>query len=273
MSSDTAPTHLGTRVPGQAVIEELLALQRQVVPRSTLQRIFGVSPLGPESRPWYRGALGEMTVGRILENLGPDWLVLHAVPVGTGSSDIDHVLIGPGGVFTINTKNHSGQPIWVAGRTLMVAGTKTRHLYYAAHEAARAARLLTAAVGFPVEVTAVVVIVEPKSLTIKARPEHAAVVTDAQLLRWLRRFKPALGGEEMRRISAAAILPGTWHKRPVAQGDQLALQRNFGALRHLENQARRRRAAWVLGVPAAGFVILANAAGFSGAVLHVLGGL
>ena len=48
--------------------------------------------------------------------------MLDAVPVGTGSTDIDHVLVGPGGVFTINTKHHLGQPVWVARRTLMVAG-------------------------------------------------------------------------------------------------------------------------------------------------------
>ncbi|WP_371261683.1 nuclease-related domain-containing protein [Arthrobacter sp. ov118] len=31
------------------------------------------------------------------------------MPVGAGASDVDHVLIGPAGVFTLNTKNHAGQ--------------------------------------------------------------------------------------------------------------------------------------------------------------------
>lgn len=272
MDADSAATHLGTRVPGQAVIEELLALQGQVRPRSAFQRIFGIGPLTPESEPWYRGALGEMAVGRILANLGPDWLVLHAVPVGAGSSDIDHVLIGPAGVFTINTKNHSGKPVWVAGKTLMVAGRKTRHLYNAAHEAARASKLLSAAVGFPVQVRGVVVIVEPKSLTIKARPEQVAVVSDNQLLRWLRSFSPALPPVELGRISATAVQPRTWHKRPAAHGDQLALQLRFEALRHLVNQARRRRAAWVLSVPAAVFLALTNGTHLAAAILHGLAG-
>lgn len=269
MSADTAPTHLGARIPGQAVIEELLALQSKERPRSAFQRIFGVSPLSSESQTWYRGALGEVAVGRILKNLGPEWLVLHAVPVGTGSSDIDHVLIGPAGIFTINTKNHSGQPVWVAGRTLMVAGRKTRHLYNAAHEAARAAKLLTAGAGFPVKVSAVVVIVEPKSLTIKARPDQVAVVTAAQLLGWLRGFNPVLSPVELARISSVAVQPGTWHRRPAPQGDQLALQRKFDGLRILVKQARRRRAAWVLGVPALVFMTLTN---LGAAVLHALGG-
>lgn len=272
MTTDAAPAHLGTRVPGQAVIEELLVLQSQAPPRTRLQRIFGVSPLCPEGEPWYKGALGEIAVARILENLGPEWLVLHAVPVGKGSSDIDHVLVGPAGVFTVNTKNHSGQAVWVAGRTLMVAGKKTRHLYNAAHEAARAARLLTAAVGFPVTVSGVVVIVQPKSLTIRTRPEQAAVVSAAQLLRWLRRRRPVLTQQEMARISSAAVQPGTWHKQPAAPSDQMSLQGKFATLRLLVDQARRRRATWALGVPAAVLVLLANGSHLGAAILHLLGG-
>jgi hypothetical protein len=54
-----------------------------------------------------RGAEGERKVGAILENLSPDWHVLHGVWLGRG--DIDHVLVGPGGVFTVETKSNRGQ--------------------------------------------------------------------------------------------------------------------------------------------------------------------
>jgi len=263
---------LGGRVPAQAVIEELLAQQSRARPRTWLQRLFGASPLSPESLPWYKGALGEIAVGHVLAGLGPEWLVLHAVPVGAGSSDIDHVLVGPAGVFTVNTKNHSGQSVWVARRTLMVAGKRTRHLLNASHEAARAGKLLSAAAGFPVGVTGVVVIVKPKSLTIKARPEHVVVVTEAQLLRWLRRSSPVLDPEKVARIASAAVQPGTWHREPVATGDPPALQHSFTALRLLVEQARRRRAAWALGVPAAGLVMLANSAQWGAAIFQGLAG-
>ena len=103
-------------------MEHLLALQQDVPSRSPVARALGVSPLDEERTAWYRGALGEATVGRLLEKLPEGWTVLHAVPVGKGDSDIDQVVIGPGGVFTINTKNHAGQKVWVAGRTLLVSG-------------------------------------------------------------------------------------------------------------------------------------------------------
>jgi hypothetical protein len=53
-----------------------------------------------------RGAEGERKVGAILEGLAPDWHVLHGVYLGHG--DIDHVLVGPGGTFTIETKSNPG---------------------------------------------------------------------------------------------------------------------------------------------------------------------
>jgi hypothetical protein len=53
-----------------------------------------------------RGAEGERKVGAILEGLEPKWHVLHGVYLGSG--DIDHVLVGPGGTFTVETKSHGG---------------------------------------------------------------------------------------------------------------------------------------------------------------------
>ncbi|MDV8148919.1 nuclease-related domain-containing protein [Arthrobacter sp. B10-11] len=237
---------LSDRVPGQAVITKLLDVREQDAERSLLGRFFGANPLSADSLPWYRGALGEMAVGRLLAALGPEWTVLHAVPVGTGNSDIDHVLIGPAGVFTLNTKNHSDQPVWVAGRTLMVAGQRTRHIPNAAHEAARAGKLLAAASGVPVNPTGVVVVIAPRSLTIKKKPDGAKVLTDRQLLRWLRGLPPALPADQVFRLVSAARAPRTWHRNPVPQGDPVELQHRFNSLRDVVERARRRRLLWVL---------------------------
>jgi Nuclease-related domain len=57
---------------------------------------------------WRRGAEGEEAVGAILEGLAADgWHVLHDVTFGRGN--IDHIAIGPGGVFTVETKSHGGK--------------------------------------------------------------------------------------------------------------------------------------------------------------------
>ncbi len=62
----------------------------------------------PQIGRWMRGAEGERRVGAALAELTADgWLALHGVSLGHG--DVDHVLIGPGGIFTIETKSHPGR--------------------------------------------------------------------------------------------------------------------------------------------------------------------
>jgi Nuclease-related domain len=57
---------------------------------------------------WQKGADGERLVGGLLESLHEQgWRVLH--DISFGSANIDHVAIGPGGVFTIETKSHPGR--------------------------------------------------------------------------------------------------------------------------------------------------------------------
>jgi hypothetical protein len=57
---------------------------------------------------WRRGAAGEERVGLVLDGLRESgWLALHDVQLGHGN--IDHVLIGPAGIYTIETKSHRGR--------------------------------------------------------------------------------------------------------------------------------------------------------------------
>lgn len=59
-----------------------------------------------------RGATGEEQVGGLLDQMcDPGWRVIHDATFGRGN--IDHILIGPPGIFTIETKSHPG-PIRVA---------------------------------------------------------------------------------------------------------------------------------------------------------------
>jgi hypothetical protein len=54
-----------------------------------------------------RGASAEEHVGGLLEELpGRHWHVLHDASLGHGN--VDHIVIGPGGVFTVETKSHPG---------------------------------------------------------------------------------------------------------------------------------------------------------------------
>ncbi len=76
-----------------------------------------------------RGARGEEHVGALLgELVDRGWLVMHDASLGHGN--IDHILFGPAGVFTIETKSHPG-PIRVGrvhGATLSQARAQSAAL-------------------------------------------------------------------------------------------------------------------------------------------------
>ncbi len=56
-----------------------------------------------------RGAEAEERVGAIIDGLAADgWLSLHDVTAGE-RGNIDHVIVGPAGVFTVETKSHRGR--------------------------------------------------------------------------------------------------------------------------------------------------------------------
>jgi hypothetical protein len=59
-----------------------------------------------------RGASAEEHVGSLLDGLDAyEWRVIHDASLGHGN--VDHILIGPAGAFTVETKSHPG-PVRVA---------------------------------------------------------------------------------------------------------------------------------------------------------------
>lgn len=255
---------LGLRRPATSVIAECLRVQASVPPNTAVQRFFGVSPLGREAEPWYVGALGELEVAQRLSGLGPGWYVLHSVPVGTGSSDLDHVVIGPAGVFTINTKHHRGQNVWIGGRRILVNGQRTDHLRNAKYEALRTSKLLSVAARMLVEVTPVLAIVGAKRMTVRERPYEVAVLRETELTRWLLRHPVTLIPEQVRRIAGVAAQPAAWKRMPE---DDAVDYSAFDRLRRDIHRAQRRRGVWL------GVTIAAIAVGFPAAWLAVMGTL
>jgi len=58
---------------------------------------------------WEKGAAGERAVQEVLAQLPPEWTVFHDLHwPGRQRANIDHLVIGPGGVFVIDAKNWSG---------------------------------------------------------------------------------------------------------------------------------------------------------------------
>lgn len=142
--------------------------------RHGLARVVGART---DERAWRIGADGEQAVAAQLAKLGPGWRVIHAVPVGERGSDIDHVVIGPAGVFTVNAKHLPDASVWVGGDAFLVNGRRVPYVRNSRHEAHRAAKLLTQYTGFPVDVVGVLAVMGArKGFMVKQQPEDGRVV-------------------------------------------------------------------------------------------------
>jgi len=64
----------------------------------------------PDAIAWRRGAVGERRTARLLGQLERHgWAVLHDLTVPGSRANIDHLAIGPGGVFVIDSKQYRGR--------------------------------------------------------------------------------------------------------------------------------------------------------------------
>ncbi len=135
---------LAGRRAGAMARQQALALKQAAPVRTFVARVLGAHT---DERAWRIGADGEEKVAARLDKLAkkdPRWTFLHAIPVGESGSDIDHLVLGPGGVFTLNAKHHPGARIWIRGNGFRVNGTQVPYVRNSRHEAQPASRLLVA---------------------------------------------------------------------------------------------------------------------------------
>jgi Holliday junction resolvase-like predicted endonuclease len=94
-----AGSAIGFTTPAFAVVEVVVIAAM----------VFADNVFWPVIERWDRGAAGEESVGDVLEPLErAGWRVLHDVVVAS-RGNIDHVVLGRGGLFTIETKSHGGR--------------------------------------------------------------------------------------------------------------------------------------------------------------------
>ena len=162
-----------------------------------------------EARSWKKGATGERIVAMHLRRLDRSrWHVFHDVPVGTRGANIDHVVLGPAGVFTINAKNRKGKAL-VTQRSLTVNGYRTDYLSRSVEEARRAARLLSRSTGRHVVVRPILAMLVD-DLIVKTPPDDVIVVGPGGLVRWLKAQPRSLQPGDVLALAGAAHKLETW---------------------------------------------------------------
>jgi hypothetical protein len=203
---------LAANQAGAEAREQAQAARDAAPVRTVLARVLGVHT---DERAWRIGADGEEKVAAQLAKAAkkdPRWRFVHSIPVGERGSDIDHLVVGPGGVFTVNAKHHPRAKIWVGGNTFMVNGSRQPYIRNSRHEAARAAKLLTAACGFPVHVEGLVVTVNAADVVIKQQPDGVHVTWRNNLAKWLIRHGDIYTSGTIDAIFDAARRSTTWRR-------------------------------------------------------------
>lgn len=250
---------LRTRPPAIGIMRECITRHDADPPQSRLAWLFGMHPLRTDARAWYRGALGERAVGRNLDEMGGEWAAIHGVPIGNRGSDIDHVVVGPSGVYTINTKRHDDARIFAGGGSIKVNGQPTQYVRNAQYEANRAARLLSATVGYPVEVTPIVVFVDAREVRYGSKEPAVAVLTLSRLTRWLRRNPRALSAEQCAELREAAGRLSTWGSALADGMPDDEVTRRFAKIDRTVSAAIVRNRLWLLGIVAGGGLVALSA--------------
>src|SRR5215208_1485512 len=90
------------------VVSHLAALAGAIVAAGLAWRLrFRVTP---DTVAWRRGAAGERRTARLLSPLERrGWAVLHDLAIPGSQVNIDHLVIGPGGVVVIDSKRYRGR--------------------------------------------------------------------------------------------------------------------------------------------------------------------
>ena len=208
-------TDLSTNRPGQAAREQADAHLAEMKDRSRFWTgVARVMDVKNDERAWRVGAKGEETVGARLDKLiEHGWHVLHAVPIGNKDSDIDHLLIGPGGVWTLNTKNHPGKKVWVSPRQVRVGGHVVPYLRNSEFESDRVRRILTEQLGWEPFVKAALVFLTGTivpDVTIKEMPEKVLILDRMDIPRIFKRSTRRLTPEGIDEIYQLARRSTTW---------------------------------------------------------------
>jgi len=223
---------LRERVPAQSLIEKLLDEwdAGRIHPDPS-----GHIVVEEDARGWYDGVLGERQTALELALLGPEWTVLHSIPIGERGTDIDHLVIGPPGVFVINSKRHPGRTVTAGGMGMRINGDGVTHVRSISGQVAQVERILSQRCGFAVPVEGILSFVDVDRVVIKAPLGQGTglgrirAVRDSALVTALR-GRREMSDEQVAKVVAAAALPSSWSRRPLPDRPGTHMVREFAAL-------------------------------------------
>jgi hypothetical protein len=110
--------------------------------------VANAGPSEREARVKRAGAAGEAVLPRLLHDLPDSYTLINGVPMPGSHADIDHVLVGPGGVWALEAKHHVGMvqcigDAWGYSRRGPGGVPQSGHIGNPSQQARRSAEALT----------------------------------------------------------------------------------------------------------------------------------
>jgi hypothetical protein len=166
------------------------------------------------------------------------WWVLHSVPLGDGRgdgqahTDVDHLLIGPPGLVSINTKHHRTGKLYLDGDQLVLNGRRTDYVPKARREADRVTSFLHTALTAHghaelvgrLPVRPLLAIVGGRLMT-ERWPAGVTVVMTSTLIEAVRAFPVVLDPDQVAAVYELARRSTTWNPPPPAAPSSAATPR------------------------------------------------
>lgn len=194
---------------------------------------------------WYDvGGDGEEIVAAVLNAGLPQddgWHVIHSVVVTKRGSDIDHIVVGPPGVFNLNAKHHAGKLVLVSEGAYRVDGRRRDYFDVAMSESRNASGRLSVVCAFNVVTHPVLVVVGSADLEIVTQPSGVHVVDCDGVVEWLRSLPPVIDQQRAVIIAERAIDSATWLPPPPPTSARIRSRASAPARRAHHPSQRRRR--------------------------------
>jgi hypothetical protein len=160
-----------------------------------------------------RGFEGELLVSWTLDALGTDWHIFHGLQL-TEREDFDHVVVGPRGLFYIQTKNRRGL-IARSDDTLVLNGVPDKVTSTVRSQAMELKRRLADETGTPVRWIKAVVVVPFASIDLDNDVTNVAVVDQEGMVPYIERQRQEFDQAQIE--SYVAALSRLAAKRPLAR--------------------------------------------------------
>jgi hypothetical protein len=161
-----------------------------------------ISAIPAEIGAWRTWAHGEDHTARALAELEAEgFIVLHDRRKPGSSANIDHVIIGPTGVFVVETKSYSG-PLSIRGDDVFVGGRRRTDMVHEARSEAEVVQAVLAIAGGNLSVTPILCIHRAEMPLLKANVQGIHVVNERGMVRVLRRQANVLEPQAVLQLAA-----------------------------------------------------------------------